>query len=809
MNGANGNAFSDVEYTAAQPSVTVGTPTWNYNVEYYVDTFGLYAEGELSKTFLGWYLDGALVTEYNLETPNIGTKTLVAKWSDTYNWTKPTETRVGYADITNWYYKQAYNSAYLIGSIDDAVMAEIEKSGFKIYAQPNIITYTITYNDLKGATNANDTTFNVTKDLTLTNLDSVTGYDFTGWYDQDGNKVVRINGKTGDMVLTAKWEPKIYEITIKGTDVNNFTTSGTTVTYSATDRNLFTLYYKYGVGYYLESNCANALPANYFASYCANQPGYSNYEIAGIYSSTVSNNAHSNASVSSDALVLKADTSIVKMPELSEANRTGTLYAKILPKKYTITFDHASHNLIDNAFLSATWQNDNGLKVDYNASNGVYTLTNTSSNDPHVGINQWVTLEAGVQYTMHMDIATSGSKSSIQVFYAINNEFSEANSLTFSGSKSKSFTVSTSGKYYFRIDNDCGANATISNFWVSKTRTEKVDVYYNESPGNISVPTGVFYNFTGYKYDGSVNYYNASGAPLQPYAISGNATFVAQWTQKYSGTYIKTAAELSNIRNNAGGTYYIVCDIPVGSWTMIPSFSGTIDGLGHTITGQLKISMTTGDSNATENVGGMFQTFSGTLRNLTFSDIYVYHYGNKDGIYNNNVGGIVGKMTGGLIENVTVNYAYVDNTHQRDVSGSGNKVNSYVGGIVGYASAGTIKNCSVLGGNIRANAKRCEDEADAHASSGAILGRGESGVTVSGCKRADAVVVYSYAEQRTDEWNQKNSAVRSAAGGIVGSGGCTVSGCTSTTANLSAEWTVHDKTSTSSYRQSGAMKAAG
>ena len=205
----------------------------------------------------------------------------------------------------------------------------------------------------------------------------------------------------------------------------------------------------------------------------------------------------------------------------------------------------------------------------------------------------------------------------------------------------------------------------------------------------------------------------------------------------------------------------------------------------------------------------MFQTFNGTLRNVVFSNISVTHTGDKDGIHNNNVGGVVGKMTGGLIENVTVNYAYVDNTHYRDVAGDGNKVNSYVGGIVGYASAGTIKNCSVLGGNIRANAKKCEDKADAHASSGAILGRGESGVTVSGCTRADAVIVYSYAEQETGEMNQKNSAVRSAAGGIVGSGGCTVTGCTSSTANLSAEWTVHDKTSSYSYCQIGAHKAAG
>jgi hypothetical protein len=182
--------------------------------------------------------------------------------------------------------------------------------------------------------------------------------------------------------------------------------------------------------------------------------------------------------------------------------------------------------------------------------------------------------------------------------------------------------------------------------------------------------------------------------------------------------------------------------------------------------------------------------------------------GQKDGIHNNNVGGIVGKMTGGLIENVIINSAYVDNIHERDVAGDGNKVNSYVGGIVGYATAGTIKNCSILDGNIRANAKRCEDRADAHASSGAILGRGDGGVTVSGCVRANEVIVYSYAEQRTSELNQKNSAVRSAAGGIVGSGDCTVTSCTSSTTNLSANWTVHKKTSDYSYCKSGQYKGA-
>ena len=140
--------------------------------------------------------------------------------------------------------------------------------------------------------------------------------------------------------------------------------------YSATDKNLFTLYYRYDDGYYLESNCANALPANYFANYCVQQPGYSNFTIDGIYSAMITNNAHSNASVSSSALVMKSDTTAVKMPELNEANRNGTLYAKLSPKKYTITFDHAGQNLIDNTLISGTWDSGNNLKIVYNASIG-------------------------------------------------------------------------------------------------------------------------------------------------------------------------------------------------------------------------------------------------------------------------------------------------------------------------------------------------------------------------------------------------------------------------------------------------------
>ena len=143
----------------------------------------------------------------------------------------------------------------------------------------------------------------------------------------------------------------------------------------------------------------------------------------------------------------------------------------------------------------------------------------------------------------------------------------------------------------------------------------------------------------------------------------------------------------------------------------------------------------------------------------------------------------------------------MDNVHYRDVVDSGEYVNSYVGGIAGLMTSGTISNCSILDGNIRANAKKCKDGADAQAFSGGILGRLDGG-KVTGCNRANSVVVYSYGEQ--DTGRNAGSAVRSAAGGIVGYGSSSnVTACTSSTSNLEAAWTVGSKTASSSYHQTG------
>jgi hypothetical protein len=515
----------------------------------------------------------------------------------------------------------------------------------------------------------------------------------------------------------------------------------------------------------------------------------------------ITDNAHSYVKANSSTLVLENDTTLIRIPELSENTRTGTLYAKLMPKKYAVTFSQGAENLLDNTLASATWTGNN-LTVAYNASNRTYTLTNGENSDPYANINQWLNLEAGVEYMMHMDIASSTDKTNVQIFYAIDRAFSESNTRSFhSSSSTLTFTVPTSGKYWIRMDNDCGGNATISNFWVSKAHTESVEVYYNETLPTVTTPTSAFYNFAGYMYNGSVTYYSADGIAKQPYAVSGNVTLVAQWSQKYSGTYVKTESELKAIKNKTSANYYVINDITLASnWTPIDSFSGTLNGLGHEIAG-LKYSYDSSNGEVTNF--GMFRKLSGKVNNLVFSGVSIVITKTKDGANDNCVGTVAGIIEGGEVSNVTINYAYLDNTHYRDVVDSGDYVNSYVGGIAGLMKSGKISNCSILGGNIRSNAKKCKDKSDAHAFSGGILGRLDGG-TITSCKRADAVVVYSYAEQ--DTGSNSGSAVRSAAGGIVGGGSSSsVTACTSSSSNLTADWTVGKTTASSSYHTTGAL----
>ncbi len=71
------------------------------------------------------------------------------------------------------------------------------------------VTYTITYENLDGATANNPDAYTIESNITLNEpTNAPEGYTFVGWYenaDYTGNKVTNINGATGDKTLYAKW----------------------------------------------------------------------------------------------------------------------------------------------------------------------------------------------------------------------------------------------------------------------------------------------------------------------------------------------------------------------------------------------------------------------------------------------------------------------------------------------------------------------------------------------------------------------------------------------------------------------------
>ena len=171
--------------------------------------------------FGGWFTDSNFATAFTFSTAIKADITLYAKWIEaskpTYTVTfsvdgaetkqtvaegekvsKPTDpTKTGYT-FDGWYKDDTKFD------FETTVTANLT-----LTAKWTLITYTITYAGLDGATNPNTaTTYTIeTDDITLSNA-SKTGYTFGGWKNANGDAVTKITkGSTGDLVLTAQWTP--------------------------------------------------------------------------------------------------------------------------------------------------------------------------------------------------------------------------------------------------------------------------------------------------------------------------------------------------------------------------------------------------------------------------------------------------------------------------------------------------------------------------------------------------------------------------------------------------------------------------
>ena len=347
MNGATSEQIKDVVFDSETPISSLPIPILSYNVDYHVTGYeGVYRTLAIYKKFEGWYIEGTntKITEVDLSQPNIGNVKVVARWSE-YKWNKPIEERSGYGNVTTWYYKNQYADEFVILQIDDTTMQYIINNGFHLYGKENLIPYTITYENLQGAVNSNNTKYNVTDEINLSSLLDRTGYIFDGWFDSDGNRITSIaKGTTGNITLTAKWKAKVYTITVKGIDVNPSYLNDSNGNPKYNTKDFGILYYTYGddtheQGFYVDAALANKLPTNYFADYCVNTQGKTNFVFGGLFSSIITNNGHTYASCTSDSCVLSDRFTIESAPMLSEESKTGTLYALLIPKQYTITLN--------------------------------------------------------------------------------------------------------------------------------------------------------------------------------------------------------------------------------------------------------------------------------------------------------------------------------------------------------------------------------------------------------------------------------------------------------------------------------------
>lgn len=177
-------------------------------------------------------------------------------------------------------------------------------------------------------------------------------------------------------------------------------------------------------------------------------------------------------------------------------------------------------------------------------------------------------------------------------------------------------------------------------------------------------------------------------------------SFFASSITAQAATSISTCAELQNISSTGlNGDYVLAGDIDcsgIANFSRIGTFTGTLDGQGHTI------SNLTIDGGFLSDLVGLFSITDGAvIRNLSITNANILGY--------TRVGVLVGHATNTVITNVSVSsgttmfglgsngnvgglVGYADNTRISYSSAAVpiNAAGSNVGGLVGYATNGTI-----------------------------------------------------------------------------------------------------------------------
>ncbi len=235
--GSKGNINLKAKYTPSVYNVTYENTKGaeNSNLSSYTietDTITLSALTKDGYTFDGWYNGETKITE--IPKGSIGNLTLTAKW-DTVGYqisynnlfnaenSNPSSydvedeplalgspTREGYAFL-GWYTEASFENK--ITEIAVGTIGNIE-----LYAKWEPVSYTITYENTKGAANGNPASFTIESEtITLVDL-TKDGYTFDGWFNGQTQVTEIAQGTVGNITLTAKWSVIGYEITYHNTE---------------------------------------------------------------------------------------------------------------------------------------------------------------------------------------------------------------------------------------------------------------------------------------------------------------------------------------------------------------------------------------------------------------------------------------------------------------------------------------------------------------------------------------------------------------------------------------------------------------
>lgn len=154
-------------------------------------------------------------------------------------------------------------------------------------------------------------------------------------------------------------------------------------------------------------------------------------------------------------------------------------------------------------------------------------------------------------------------------------------------------------------------------------------------------------------------------------------------SQSSSGTAVDNGSKLTTAINNNQNIYLTRDITDFRGFTHTETYSGTLDGNGHTIY------IVSGAANSADTLGGLFGTFTGTIKNVR---IVLYSSYNRNVTAGERGTGIVaGVINGGTVDNV---YVYIPENVTFGVTGN---VEGYVGAIAGVA--GVSANGKVDGAN--------------------------------------------------------------------------------------------------------------